>query len=252
MKRTGLLKKFVLLLCLCGISSLAFADQDQPYEIVNTAQLKALLDSNQTLALFDARTPGEYQQVHIPSAINLPAKQFAKFAHLLPQDKTTPVLFYCNGVKCGKSRLAAEEAIILGYSKVIVYAQGMPVWEEAGMPLVTGPNYAKKIETEKVAPQKLQLLLQTNITNITLVDVRDADEFTQGHIPGAINIPVENFSQGSGLLDKKKTIIVYCNSGNRSYQAYRKLISLGYKHHKQALFADWKTAGLPVKTESTM
>ncbi len=40
--------------------------------------------------------------------------------------------------------------------------------------------------------------------------------------------------------------IVYCNSGGRSYTAYRKLQKMDYKNIAQALFADWKGEGLPV------
>ena len=66
------------------------------------------------------------------------------------------------------------------------------------------------------------------------------------HIPGAINIPVASFASQSGILDKKKQIVVYCNSGGRSYNAYRKLMKLGYKKINHAIFADWKEEGLSV------
>jgi rhodanese-related sulfurtransferase len=82
------------------------------------------------------------------------------------------------------------------------------------------------------------------------VDVRDPEEFAEGHIPGAVNIPVANFASQSGSLDKEKQIIVYCNSGGRSYNAYRKLMKLGYKRFYQALFADWKDQGLPIESSS--
>jgi rhodanese-related sulfurtransferase len=51
----------------------------------------------------------------------------------------------------------------------------------------------------------------------------------------------------SGVLDKEKQIIVYCNGGGRSYNAYRKLMKLGYKDIRQTLFFDWQEAGLPVE-----
>jgi rhodanese-related sulfurtransferase len=78
------------------------------------------------------------------------------------------------------------------------------------------------------------------------VDVRDEAEFREGHIPTAINIPGETFATKSVILPKEKKIIVYCNSGSRSYLAYRKLIGLAYPKIYQAIFAEWKEAGLPV------
>ena len=63
-----------------------------------------------------------------------------------------------------------------------------------------------------------------------LLDVRRDDEFEEGHIPGAINIPNESIETEEivELPDKNQTIYVYCRSGNRSKQASQKLVDLGY------------------------
>ncbi|MCI5224458.1 MAG: rhodanese-like domain-containing protein, partial [Candidatus Electrothrix sp. AR4] len=124
---------------------------------------------------------------------------------------------------------------------------GMPVWEEKGLPIYAGPEYEKRIETAKLSPQELHTLLESKGGTFTVVDVRDPEEFQQGHVPGAINIPSPTFAAQSGVLDKKKQIIVYCNGGGRSYNAYRKLMKLGYKDIHQTLLFDWKEAGLPLE-----
>ncbi len=139
------------------------------------------------------------------------------------------------------------QAAQLGYKNLFVYAEGMPVWEEAGYPFIKGPGYEAKVETKKILPKELNALLHKDKDAVIIVDVRDAYEFDEGHIPGAVNIPVVTFSARSDALDKKKNIIVYCNAGGRSYKAYRKLMKLGYKKYFQALFADWKEAGFPVE-----
>ena len=63
-----------------------------------------------------------------------------------------------------------------------------------------------------------------------LLDVRRADEFAAGHIPGAVNLPNEQIGKAEipSLPDKNQTIYIYCRSGNRSKQAADKLLSLGY------------------------
>ena len=65
-----------------------------------------------------------------------------------------------------------------------------------------------------------------------ILDVRRADEFAQGHIPGAINIANEDIAdvEPAELSDKEQTIYVYCRSGNRSKQASAKLAAMGYTH----------------------
>ena len=61
-------------------------------------------------------------------------------------------------------------------------------------------------------------------------DVRRADEFADGHIPGAINVANEDIQdvEPAELPDKNQTIYVYCRSGNRSKQAASKLAAMGY------------------------
>jgi len=215
---------------------------------ITTEALKAMLDDNREKPLvIDARNPEEYDEVHIKNAVSIPVTRLEKDPSLLPADKGRKLIFYCNGIKCGKSGKAARLASKLGYSDIMIYAEGMPVWEEKGMPIYAGPNYEKKIETSKLAPDELKTLMAGNPGTLTIVDVRDPAEFAEGHITGAINIPVAAFASRSGVLDKEKNIVVYCNSGGRSYNAYRKLIKLAYPKINQAIFADWEAAGLPVE-----
>ena len=134
------------------------------------------------------------------------------------------------------------EAAEMGYENILLYAEGMPVWEEMDYPSIKGPGYEAKVETVKITPQDLSALIQSGVEDFVIVDVRDESEYVEGHIPGAINIPVAIFASKSGVLDKKKRIIVYCNAGERSNKAYRKLMKLGYKKKYQAIFADWKEA----------
>jgi len=249
LSKVWIVKCIGLLAIVLSLGSFVHAEnvQNQDYNIIKTAELQKMLDSKSgKFLVIDARNPEEYKDVHIPGAINIPEKKFEKYAKLLPKDQTTTLIFYCNGVKCGKSKRAAGKAIAFGYQNVLVYEEGMPVWEEKGLPIITGPDYEAKIETTKISPQELKALIDSKRDNFTIVDVRDNSEYVEGHIPVAVNIPVASFATRSGELDKHKTIIVYCNSGNRSYKAYRKLMNLGYKKYYQALFADWKAAGYKV------
>ena len=63
-----------------------------------------------------------------------------------------------------------------------------------------------------------------------ILDVRRPDEFGEGHIPGAINVPNEEIGTAeiAELPDKSQLILVYCRSGRRSKEAAEKLVKLGY------------------------
>lgn len=62
-----------------------------------------------------------------------------------------------------------------------------------------------------------------------ILDVRSRGEFTSGHIPGAINIPVDQLASNLARLPKDKTIITCCLSGGRSASARNILLSNGYQ-----------------------
>ena len=221
--------------------------QSAPFKTVTTEELKKMLNSGKDAPMvIDARSPEEFDEVHIKNAVNIPVSKLEKEPALLPADKKRSIVFYCNGIKCGKSKKAAQIAASQGYSNLMVYAEGMPVWEEKGMSIYAGPNYEKKVETSKLKPQELKTLMDSKPETLTIVDVRESSEYNQGHIPGAINIPVANFASQSGSLEKEKRIVVYCNSGGRSYNAYRKLQKLAYPNINQVIFADWESEGLPV------
>ena len=66
--------------------------------------------------------------------------------------------------------------------------------------------------------------------NYLIVDVRRPDEFAEGHIAGAINVPNEEIADEMPELlpDKDQLLLIYCRSGNRSKEASQKLADMGY------------------------
>ena len=69
-----------------------------------------------------------------------------------------------------------------------------------------------------------------NTPDAVLVDVREADEFQSGHIPGAVSVPLSTISQIA--LAKDKPLFVYCLRGTRSKQAVSILKQMGYQNAK--------------------
>jgi molybdopterin/thiamine biosynthesis adenylyltransferase/rhodanese-related sulfurtransferase len=88
------------------------------------------------------------------------------------------------------------------------------------------------------------------------VDVRELDEWTEGHVPGAIHIPRGNLeSRVESLVpDKEREIFVYCAVGARSAFATKALADLGYSDVTSVAggFTDWKRNGYPFSTPQTL
>ncbi|WP_019230283.1 rhodanese-like domain-containing protein [Sedimentibacter sp. B4] len=88
----------------------------------------------------------------------------------------------------------------------------------------------EKIQYVKISPKDAKEIMD-NEESIVL-DVRTKDEYDQGHIEGAVLLPVDEISSKAEevLKDKKAKILVYCRSGNRSATAAKALIKMGYEN----------------------
>ena len=85
---------------------------------------------------------------------------------------------------------------------------------------------------------------------ITVIDVRRPEEFSAGHIDGAVNFNVEgaDFAAQVAALDPTKTYAVYCHSGNRSQVAVAQMSQAGIQHiyELESGISGWQAAGYPV------
>jgi molybdopterin/thiamine biosynthesis adenylyltransferase/rhodanese-related sulfurtransferase len=82
-----------------------------------------------------------------------------------------------------------------------------------------------------------------------VVDVRERDEWDEGHLPGAVHVPRGNLESRieAAVPDKARPVLLYCASGNRSAFAAKSLEELGYTNVVSLAggFTDWKRNGLP-------
>ena len=86
----------------------------------------------------------------------------------------------------------------------------------------------KKAEYKKITSDEAKKMIETQ--KVIVVDVRTLEEYTEGHIPNAISIPLETIENEAEvkLKNKDDLILVYCRSGRRSREAALKLIEKGY------------------------
>ena len=85
-----------------------------------------------------------------------------------------------------------------------------------------------------------------------IIDVREPYEWQAGRIEGAIHLPLARLMAGGeqGLLDRSRTVVVVCRSGNRSELAATMLQARGYDaHNLEGGMEDWEREGLPFTAE---
>src|SRR5919201_6866413 len=106
-----------------------------------------------------------------------------------------------------------------------------------------------KAEIEEVDATHARELIEE--TDPVIVDVREQDEWDEGHIPQAVHVPRGNLeSRIEGLApDRSRPVLLYCAAGNRSAFAAKTLTELGYEQPVSLSggFTDWKRNGFAVE-----
>lgn len=82
-----------------------------------------------------------------------------------------------------------------------------------------------------------------------IIDVRDADEWAEVRIPGAVHIPLAQLRERAGEIPRDRPVILQCHSGNRSAGGTRVLMELGLTNvsNLEGGIGDWASAGLPLE-----
>ena len=104
---------------------------------VDAESLIELVEKIPGLVIVDARIRQDRLQGYIEGSVSLPdvetdCEALARFA---PR-KTTPVLFYCNGPKCGRSVHASRKALACGYTRVYWFRGGFEEWSKKNYPFL--------------------------------------------------------------------------------------------------------------------
>lgn len=96
-----------------------------------------------------------------------------------------------------------------------------------------------------------ELLARAKQGLVTVLDVRPAEEFAAGHLPGAVNIPIERLENELAKLPKRREVVAYCRGPYclMSFEAVMKLRQRGWKARRlEDGFPEWRAAGRPVES----
>ena len=179
---------------------------------VSTEDLRQILDKK-TATVFDARPFKEYAVSHIPGALNVapkpgvPMSQYVsdvnEIGRVVP-DKAAPIVLYCNGPYCGKSKRLAEELLQAGYTNVRRYQLGVPTWRAL-------------VGLTQIELQGLRYVQDGDKTAVFL-DARSPEEFKKGTLPGARNLLLADVAKAKDdgrlpMEDHNTRIIVFGRDG---------------------------------------
>ena len=178
---------------------------------VSTAELQAALE-NASAVILDARPYDEYAVSHIPGARPVPGKPGTTPALYVADvnrvlstiaDKNQPLILYCNGLNCGRSKRFADELLKAGYRNIRRYQLGAPMWQALG----------GVMQVEK--PALVRLLVED--ATAVLVDARDSGNITS-QLRNSRSIPLHDASKAKDdgrlpMADHNTRIFVVGDSG---------------------------------------
>lgn len=108
--------------------------------------------------------------------------------------------------------------------------------------------FADRDRLEPVSRQ--ELLVRLHAGDVTVLDVRPADEFAAGHLPRAVNIPLGELDARLGELDPSREVVAYCRGPYcvLSFEAVAALRARGFRVRRlEDGFPEWRAAGLPLE-----
>ena len=205
-----------------AVSAVGRVSALEPPKLAADDLRRLALSRAQRFQLVDVRSPADYAQAHIQGARSVPAATIESAG--LPKDEE--LIVYCGGGTCPLSHNAAELLLKDGYTDVKVLDGGFSAWVAKGYPVVSGEEAAKVKPAERragAAGAKAGLEKGDTLA----VDVRTAAEFAAGHLPGAVNFPLESLGTDWVRLPKGKTLIVYDRQESRMTRAAEELEKQG-------------------------
>jgi len=195
--------------------------------------------------LVDTRSKEAFVEAHVPGSVHLEADDQLsnRIGFVFPPD--VPVILLLSDPADYENVFYSLARV--GYDNVVGYlAEGLDVWEKMGLPVTAG-------DIQDIQPIELhELLISGNGSHPVVVDVREPWEYRQGHVPGALLMPLGQLSMRLGELDMERPVAVICATGNRSQSASALLGQKGFKTVYNVVGGTtlWVRSGLEIERNS--
>lgn len=190
--------------------------------------------------VIDTRPAAKFATGHIPGTLNIPlGKSFLNWCGaLVPEDRDFFIITAAESDDAVKEILADLSKVGLTRVRGVCQADVVHSWK----------SLRGKLET--VAQQDPASLMKlTGKEGLQIVDVRNPDEWSEGHLPGAIHIPLAQLPDRVGELEPSASIVLHCKGGGRSSIATSFLQSRGMTNVSNLAggFEAWVAQGLDVE-----
>ncbi len=214
-----------------SIYDATLAEPNQATGEVSTNEMRRILEDGSAV-VFDGRTALEYSIGHLPGALNVAPKPGVAMSQYVSDvaeierqvaSKATPVVLYCNGPFCGKSRRLGAELVNAGFTDVRRYQLGSPVWRAlVGMMAIEPEGVSHILKGDRTA---------------AFIDARTRSEYEAGSLPRARNVPVGELiaAKDDGRLpmdDFNTRVVAFGRDGEQAATMAEALVGQGFNNVK--------------------
>ena len=195
-------------------------------------------------AMLDTRPKADYVEKHVPGAVHIAAdsNQISnRIGFVLPPN--LPIVLVVEDEQAYQQVVYSLARVGYDQSVMGYLVEGLQAWEERGLPVTSG-------DIQDITPEDLgDLLANGNGNRPVVLDVREPWEFRQGHVPGAVLIPLGELGQRVSELDPDKPVAVICATGSRSQSAAALLGQKNFKTIYNVLNGTmgWANQGKPLE-----
>jgi hydroxyacylglutathione hydrolase len=189
--------------------------------------------------LLDGRAPREFDGMHIPRSINVTTTRSGvgtRAAWIVDPESEVVVTAGTDD----EARRMARLLEAVGFRNLPgILAGGVAAWQDAGLETASTPA----IDVHELAERIRR-------DDVSLLDVREDDEWEEGHVEGSVHVPYHDLRDGmKGRVGNGKTLAIACSVGNRSSIAASLLKRAGVKdviHVADGGVADLEEEGIPL------
>jgi rhodanese-related sulfurtransferase len=185
------------------------------------------------VVLIDTRGSEVAKKGHIQGAFAIALDRVVEERDSFPLDTKVPIILYGDHTDLAKMNPVVDELALWVDHKMFVLDGGYASWTKMGGPVASEKIRTKIVYLPKPGPGEIVGDEFMNIVNgqpedKIVLDVRTAEEASEGKIDWAVNIPLDDLQGNLGKLAKDKEIIVHCGTGMRAQMAYSSLKNAGY------------------------
>ncbi len=197
------------------------------------AEASKMPDKAPFFVVVDLRSKEEMEQGFIPFATKMTGEEVVQRVEEFPKFKNARIVLYTQHKMTPAALEAWKQLAAWKYKSAAILEGGFKAWRDQGCRVAKGEpankiKFVKKVAKDEIPVAEFKELIKTQPGGTWVIDVRSAEEFNVGSIPGTKSLPLEKLQKDVSDIPKDKKLVLICNTGAISSIANKLLEKKGF------------------------